>query len=55
MSQPILEQISIKLSDRVGDSVGTLTTDGKLFTAQARLDAINLARGRYFELILQGM
>lgn len=55
MAQAILEQVSLKLSDRVGDSVTGLTVDGKVFTAQSRLDAINLARGRYFEQILQSM
>lgn len=55
MAQPKLDQISIKLSKRIGDEVSSAASDGAGgITAAMRLDAINDARDTlYLQRLLQ--
>lgn len=49
MSQPILERLSIQLSNRLGDGVSVFTANGITITAEKRLQAINEAIGELYE------
>lgn len=54
MAQPKLELISKAIAKKAGDEVSAIGTNGELFSAEQRLQAINDARGAlYFDILNQ--
>lgn len=49
MTAAELQQISVELSVNLGDEVSLYTVDGEQFTAAARKNAINEARGKVYD------